>query len=315
MYMKVISFDVGIKNMAYCLFDISGDQKIISDWNVISLLGEEIPIHKCSCIKSASKKTKQKQQPIQEELCGKLAKYTTESQTTYLCLKHAKASETHIMPEPRFKNVKKLNMEGLATLAADLGLKDLPKKKDIIVKTINEHLDKHCFKSVFNTKSKAGEADLISLGHAMKDVFLSLVQNNPDLEVVLIENQISTLASRMKTVQGMLAQYFIMMYETIKIEFVSSANKLKMFYIKEKESKEREKKESKESKESKETKTQSQVYNKHKKDGLFYCEQVLNEGLFTGGEQWTTIDKKKKDDLADCFLQGVWWLQYGAHTK
>ena len=323
MYMKVISFDVGIKNMAYCLFDISGNQKTIIDWKVVSLLGEEIPVHMCSYKQTTKDKqnkqtTKDKQdKQKQEDICGKQAKYTIDEQGNpiYLCLKHTKStvqSTTYIIPESRFKNVKKLNMEGLAILAADLGLKELPKKKEHIVKTINDHLDKHCFRSVSNIKSKAGEADLISLGQSMKTVFQSLVRENPDLEVVLIENQISTLASRMKTVQGMLAQYFIMMYDTIKIEFISSANKLKMFYIKEKESKE---KETKETRESKETKTQSQVYNKHKKDGLFYCEQVLNEGLFTGGEQWTTIDKKKKDDLADCFLQGVWWLQYGAHTK
>jgi hypothetical protein len=101
----------------------------------------------------------------------------------------------------------------------------------------------------------------------------------------------------MKTVQGMLAQYFIMMYETIEIEFISSSNKLKMFT----KEKEKEKKETTE-------KTQSQTYTEHKKDSIFYCEQVLKEGNFKGGEQWVQIEKKKKDDLADCFLQGVWWL-------
>ena len=36
--MKLVSFDVGIKNMAYCLFDISGESIKVDDWNVINLM-------------------------------------------------------------------------------------------------------------------------------------------------------------------------------------------------------------------------------------------------------------------------------------
>ena len=37
--MKLISFDVGIKNMAYCIFQItSGSPPSILDWNVLNLL-------------------------------------------------------------------------------------------------------------------------------------------------------------------------------------------------------------------------------------------------------------------------------------
>jgi hypothetical protein len=99
----------------------------------------------------------------------------------------------------------------------------------------------------------------------------------------------------MKTLQGMLAQTFIMLKDDIRIEFVSSANKLKMFS-------------SKEVKNETVTPTQSQTYKTHKKDGITYCEEILREGKFDGGEQWTLCERKKKDDLADCFLQGVWWL-------
>lgn len=104
----------------------------------------------------------------------------------------------------------------------------------------------------------------------------------------------------MKTIQGMLAQFFIMMFENIQVEFISSANKLKMFSVK---------KDNKlENKVNEQEKTQGQKYKEHKKDGVFFCEQVLKEGKYLDAELWTTCEKKKKDDLADCFLQGVWWL-------
>ena len=32
--MKLISFDIGIKNMAYCILDLSGQSFQIKDWNV-----------------------------------------------------------------------------------------------------------------------------------------------------------------------------------------------------------------------------------------------------------------------------------------
>ena len=44
--MKILSFDVGLKNLAYCLFDIDLDHKyLIEQWNIIDLCNEES--HKC----------------------------------------------------------------------------------------------------------------------------------------------------------------------------------------------------------------------------------------------------------------------------
>ena len=34
---KLISFDIGIRNLAYCIFDISGESVSIIDWNVIDI--------------------------------------------------------------------------------------------------------------------------------------------------------------------------------------------------------------------------------------------------------------------------------------
>jgi len=343
--MKVISFDVGIKNLAYCLFqipdvipdvipnggpnrvpeqEIKREQKItISDWKVLSLMESEEPIPKCNhpLVKKKGKKT----ESIPQGICNHAAKY---KQTDInLCDKHAKAVATNkqwLLPENRFKKVKNMKLDEILELATSFGFvyTNKPKKPEVLA-WVQDFLSKKCLIPVSKKMKNAGEADLISLGHSMKKVFKDTLPD--DISCVLIENQISTLASRMKTVQGMLAQYFIMRYEGIRVEFISSANKLKMFSKDKKEKTEDKKEKTEDKKEKAEdkkeenkleggehkkntTKTQGQKYKEHKKDGVFYCEKVLNDKTFLGGEQWGQIERKKKDDLADCFLQGVWWL-------
>ena len=123
---------------------------------------------------------------------------------------------------------------------------------------------------------------------------------------VVIENQISPIANRMKTIQGMLAQYFIMINENIDICFVSSANKLKQFNDIELKNEIIENKEN--------TKTNSYKpknnpnYKENKKDGIYFCNSILNsnEQYHNWKEHMLT---KKKDDLADSFLQGLWYFK------
>ena len=50
-------------------------------------------------------------------------------------------------------------------------------------------------------------------------------------------------------------------------------------------------------------------YKEHKLDGQYYSNQILenNEGI----KSWkTALQTKKKDDLADCFLQGLWYMHH-----
>lgn len=49
--MKVISFDVGIRNLAYCLIEYIDNKKIIIDWNVINILPESEKCYLKSCKK------------------------------------------------------------------------------------------------------------------------------------------------------------------------------------------------------------------------------------------------------------------------
>lgn len=307
MYMKVLSFDVGIKNLAYCLFESNANSPWkIADWKVVSLLGAEPVVHRCSA--QNNKKTAAKP-------CTHLAKY--HHHQTFLCDKHAKAlasvptvgNESVLYPKPRFKQVKKMKMEELVALALELKVVSTGKKKPELLKDIQAFLDAHVLQPVSKSSAKAGDADLITLGQSMKGIFVEFVIEHPDLSVVLIENQISPLANRMKTLQGMLAQTFIMLLPAIRIEFISSANKLKLFSPKEKKETPITATATATATEAEALPTQSQTYQAHKKDGVTYCEQILEKKIFEGGEQWALCERKKKDDLADCFLQGVWWLK------
>jgi hypothetical protein len=336
--MKIISFDVGIKNMAYCIFTINEPPNQIpfeiNDWNVVSLLEKEEPHVYCNCASVKPKVLKKPKQTIKQiqnffvdsntensfnvpiiselpstKLCCRVGKF--KKGKNIFCDKHAKAQIEWLLPESRFsqKVLKKTKVEDLLNLALDLKIENIGKKRADIMKGFEDFVQKKCLETVTASKSKsAGDTDLVSIGKKLREQFDQILENHKDITHVLIENQISPLANRMKTIQGMLSQYFIMIYDTISIEFISSANKLKIFSsIKvEKDKTEKNISDATEKTQAAE-KTQSQTYKGHKKDGVYHSTQVLEKNAWISNKKWS-LDTKKKDDLADCFLQGLWYL-------
>ena len=318
--------------MAFCIFDVSGEQLSINGWNVLNLLEEEAATEICSQINPG--KTKK----AQPKPCMKIAKYRKNGQC--YCDKHSKKGSPFIIPNKKNSLVylKKLKVDDLIKLGQShllfIGLENLPKLKKDILDKLSEFYDKNCFEPVIKKKTKnASEIDLITIGKNMKEL-LNNVENVNEITHVVIENQISPIANRMKTIQGMLAQYFIMKNSDIHIEFVSSAHKLSQF--------KRGTKGSPQTPPSPLENTTKGVppsplentmipnikdminpeYKQHKKDSIYYCSQIIEKNIcFNTYKDYLLSDKrkgsngeqlvplKKADDLADSFLQGIWYLK------
>jgi len=285
--MKIISFDIGIKNMAFCLFDVSGSRIFIDEWRVLNLMDEEAPKQTCGCnLIPKNKKTPSK-------ICGKVAKY---EKSGFYCEKHARAHGEYKIPTKQESPaaIKKMASDDLNQLCQQNKIAPEKETKKAMIDALLAHYAKICFLPITEKKKKsAGEADLITIGKNLKGL-LNESENLATVDIVLIENQISPIANRMKTLQGMLAQYFIMKNTDVQIEFLSSANKLKHFTPLENTLRENEEKAS--------------SYKMNKKNGVEYCSRILNETKEF--ENWEhVLETKKKDDLADAFLQGIWFIR------
>jgi len=284
--MKILSFDVGIKNLAFCLIDISNNDKSnnydICNWDIVNLCGE---VPTCNYINK-------------NKCCSNKAKFYKEG--INVCKVHTKYFK-YLIPSKVILNgslIKKINkasINSLKEISLQLNL-DIPEilftlsNKSEIINKLYEFISEQFWEPI--NENKADNLDLISLGKTMKQKFDILFDEIPD--VVLIENQISPIANRMKTLQGMIAQYFIDR-NTDKIMFVSASNKLKEFN----------------ELSNKKIKTS---YSERKKKSIEITKEEISDldNNNTNKNKWNDYFNKhtKNDDLADCFLQALWFIRH-----
>jgi len=269
--MRILSLDIGIKNLAFCFFEKTNDDSYfkIKEWDILNL-AEENEINLCEFIEKNKK-------------CGKLAKYTAKNEC--FCLKHSKKQIFQIpTSELKLSFINKQKLQKLIDIADKYGIHyDKPIKKNDLIYIINEYINNKCFKEII-TKN-ASKIGLVTIGKNIKTKFNNIFLGTEKIDYVIIENQISPIANRMKTIQGMVAQYFIMNDSADYIEFVSASNKLKECNIKEKT-----------------------TYSTRKKIGIQKCLEILNTDCKFENKIDYFKSHKKKDDLSDCFLQGLWFI-------
>lgn len=258
--MKIVSIDIGIKNLAIIVLEDLENNKIkILDWNIINLCNH---IPNCSC-------------------CKKIAKYSKKDK--YFCKQHTNNSNYKI-PEIEFKNLSKQNIKTLFEFADKLNIEyDKTISKNNLIKLIEDTKEELYLEKIEPINSN--NLNLIDIGINLKNELNKLFMkiDLQEIDMVIIENQISPIANRMKTLQGMVAQYFINC-NIYDIEFISSINKLKLFCDNKKTN-----------------------YAERKKLSINYTKEFLFKNNMN--EEYEFLNKHiKKDDLCDCFLQGIYFL-------
>ena len=356
--MRIISFDVGMKNLAYCLFRIPDPgtgtgtgtcvgatpselihQIQIERWDVIdlrfepnlsdTLIAESTPPPpKRTCINDGklAKWMYLSGAPGSAPLlyctkCSEKSKYNTPSREILpikrkpelllkkklgelMDIKANLSAITHttmsvVTPEPQNLKLRKSDLiqEITTTLSRDyLEPFDESKYSSYIAGTVPPLKPKKV------NYTYAHDLDLITYGRNMMkhlDAILYSSSSTPSapIDMMIIENQISTLASRMKTLQGMITQYFIMKHSP-QIEFISASCKLKLFT------------DASLDLTSETGCVDASTYADRKKSGIIVCRSLgeISRKHNSDYAKWMPVfeNHKKKDDLSDCFLQGLW---------
>lgn len=272
--MKIVSIDIGIKNLSFCLLDTNNNNTIkIIKWDNINL-GEK---EEYKCIETDK-----------NGLCNKPAKFLKDGKC--YCLKHSKKHD-YLQPSKELNpsSLNKLKLQQLIDIVNKYKL-TCDKKKSNLIATINTFIESKCYVPV--TKTNASKVNLVTIGRNIQHKFdIILSDHLSSIDMIIIENQIGPLANKMKTIQGMISQYFIMKNENIQIEFISASNKLKDFM--------------KEVKEKMDYKQRKALAVKTT------TEMVTNDDRFKEWEPFF-VKHAKKDDLSDCFLQGLWFINHKA---
>ena len=195
--MKVVSIDVGLRNLAYCVLEGTSRTDVrIVDWNIIDVLGESAGVGAIHCFK-----------------CKTAARYEHASDGTFACSRHVPKKKAVTKKELTTKTVNQLH-----EMLAQLGLSSEATKKVELVKLIFNHHKQNTWKKCVSSAAQGSSLDLAP------DIIRTLDQRSESwkgADLVCVENQMDR---RMFGVQAMIQMYFSC--RGLKCSGVSATHKL-----------------------------------------------------------------------------------------
>jgi len=248
--MKLVSFDVGLRNLAFCILEGTGRSDVrILHWDLIDVMAEGSGHDKPLCYK-----------------CKKPANWS--QQDKYACTLHKKAGKTSTKT-----SLSKKTLEALKKEAEPLKIQGTTKKAlvDGLYAYYSAHVWKRCIKSC----KQGSVVDLAPLIAGSLTTRTGIWANS---HKVIFEQQPD---KRMMAVQAMMHMWFVCHGYSVK--GVSAVHKLTNMVS---------------------VDDATKTYKGRKKTGIIHAAALVPA-------QWKDFMMKhpKKDDLADCFLQGLWYME------
>jgi hypothetical protein len=290
--MLICSWDVGIIHLAYCIIDYHPDEHHrfeIVKWKQINLIPKSDLVC-CGKNKKGNKK------------CTKLAKFVCNNQG--YCGSHRKNCLNTYVPISGKKFVCCHEKKKKCSNSATFMFEDDDGKNYYCGK----HIDKKSYPVLTPIRNKKTNKVPIKLLQARLLKKLDSMEILMDVDHVVIENQPSLKNPKMKAIASTLFDFFLMR-STIdkessgcniqKVTYISPNNKLRLD-------------EKNTIKVLSRAESKTEKYKMTKALGIAYCKRLIKHNK----KQLTfLLNNKKKDDLADCFLQGCYYLVYKCDDK
>ncbi len=285
--MRIVSFDVGIKNLAMCVFDCVDTGLQMIEWKIINLLqnisdpASSVPT--CESVLAKTNETCNKKACFQK--CGQ---YYCKTHANKLVNENRGSFQTPTTTPAFIKKYKKDELIQCWNQVFPFQTHSVPSKKEDILDKILEHYKQQHFIPYKHPKQKnANDMTLVEISKCIQSELSSDVHLRT-VTTVLIENQITPIAGRMGIIQGMLIQYFVDTNPTASIHCISSSNKLKGFTVNE-----------------------ENTYKHHKQDAKQIVIDLIGMNPLIIPKQCVSSFQTilKKDDLADSFLQVLGFLK------
>lgn len=295
--MRVLSFDIGIKNLAWCLTEsndmVSNDSACwrILDWGVWDLrvdIQDEIYHPEFCCARTKS-----------GNICGRNPMFSDLSGNECLggyCKTHSSQSNAKHTSED-IKKLPKTGIADLRKLAETMKIESKGRNKKELVSIIGERYRQRCLYKIPQLKN----SKKMPLDQLHDRIIQRLQDIHCTANLVLIENQPVRMNATMKTIQIILwtslrEKMLRCGVEKPNVKFVNASKKLTVSPTQEFPWK---------FEVVRENNPRFKEYSQRKKESIIRVQQILGETQQTTHLEWF-LNNPKRDDLADCLLMCLW---------